>query len=161
MDPFFKTKMQSLHIEYILRLQTLLMDPLKKMFSWLNCQPPPQKPQHCRLWPPKLPRTKGTWSNKQSVGVAKGIGCKYSSLEDESSNGLPLLVQRSKNAVLTMLPVYKMTWSESNNGLYIVHFSNIFILCFFFEICVLNCIMLQIWFFLYAIHVMIYNSSCE
>lgn len=147
MDPFFKTKMQSLHIEYILRLQTLLMDPLKKMFSWLNCQPPPQKPQHCRLWPPKLPRTKGTWSNKQSVGVAKGIGCKYSSLEDESSNGLPLLVQRSKNAVLTMLPVYKMTWSESNNGLYIVHFSNIFILCFFFEICVLNCIMLQIWFF--------------
>lgn len=132
MDPFFKTKMQSLHIEYILRLQTLLMDPLKKMFSWLNCQPPPQKPQHCRLWPPKLPRTKGTWSNKQSDGVAKGIGCKYSSLEDESSNGLPHLVQRSKNAVLTMLPVYKMTWSESNNGLYIVHFSNIFILCFFF-----------------------------
>lgn len=53
-------------------------------------------------------------------------------MEDESSNGLPLLVQRSKNAVLTMLPVYKMTWSESNNGLYIVHFSNIFILCFFF-----------------------------
>lgn len=158
MDSFFKTKMQSLHIEYIMRLQTLLMDPLKKTFSWLNCQPPPQKPQHCRLWPPKLPRTKGTWSNKQSVGVAKGIGCKYSSLEDESSNGLPLFVQRSKDAVLTMLPVYKMTWSESNNGLY--NFSNIFILCFFWKMCSWLYYATDL-IFLYALHVMIYNSSCE
>lgn len=109
------------------------MDLLKKTFSWLNYQPPPRKPQHCRLWPPKLPRTKGTWSNKQSDGVAEETGCKYSFIGRWTFKWFATFCSEEQECSFDNASnVYSVTWSESNNGLYIrvVHFSNIFILCF-------------------------------